>query len=236
MEFIILLYGLIIGSFLNVCIYRIPLGISIVSPRSACPSCNTVIKWYDLIPVVSFLGLRGRCRSCKAPIHIQYPLVELLTGVLSLLIYFKFGLTGLFFKYVFLLYILIVISFIDYKHKRIPNIITVPGMIIGLVWAICNGRAELFDCGLGLLLGGAILLPVSYFYPQGMGMGDVKLLALIGAFVGVKSVVLLLFIAAALGIIIGLILIGCKVITRKTPIPFGPFLAVGAIVTMLLLI
>jgi leader peptidase (prepilin peptidase)/N-methyltransferase len=232
MEFIILLYGLIIGSFLNVCIYRIPLGISIVTPRSACPHCNTKLKWWDMIPVISYLILRGRCRSCKASIHIQYPLVELLTGVLSLILYLKFGLSGIFFKYLVCFYLLIIISFIDFHHRRILNIISIPGIIIGLIWACFYGRVEIFNAILGMVLGGVILLPISYFYPQGMGMGDVKLLAMIGAFVGIKAVIFSLFCGSALGTIIGLVLIGSKVITRKTPIPFGPFLAVGAISTI----
>ncbi len=235
MEFIItFIYGLIIGSFLNVCIYRIPLGISVVFPRSACPSCGKPIKAYDLIPVISFLILRGKCRNCKAVIGWQYPLVELLAGVLTGVLYLKFGLSIIFLKAVILCYLLIIVSFIDLKYKRIPNLITYPGIIIALIGAVFFGKNGFYNAFFGLLVGGGILFPIAYFYPQGMGFGDVKLLALIGAFLGVKLVLYSLFIGSILGTVIGLILIAMKFITRKTTIPFGPFLASGAVITILI--
>jgi leader peptidase (prepilin peptidase)/N-methyltransferase len=187
-----------------------------------------------MVPVVSYLILRGRCRSCRAVISFQYPLVELLTAVISELLYLKFGLSGLFFKYLLFSYLLIVISFIDLQQHRIPNILSISGIIIGLIWACFYGKTGLFQAVLGLALGGAFLFPIAYFYPKGMGMGDVKLLAMIGVFTGIKPVLFTLFSGSALGAIIGLILIGCKVITRKTPIPFGPFLATGAVVGLFL--
>jgi leader peptidase (prepilin peptidase)/N-methyltransferase len=234
MELIIFLYGLVIGSFLNVCIYRIPLGMSIAFPPSFCPDCRNRLKWHEMIPLASYLVLRGRCRNCRAVIKVQYPLVELSTAVLSVLIFMKFGLTGIFFKYIIFVDLLIVVSFIDIQCRRIPNILSVSGIIVGLLWSCFHGGNELFHAVLGLAVGGAVLFPVAYFYPQGMGMGDIKLLAMIGAFTGVKLLLLALFGGSALGAITGLILICCKVITRKTPIPFGPFLAAGAVAAILL--
>jgi leader peptidase (prepilin peptidase) / N-methyltransferase len=236
MKLIILLYALVIGSFLNVCIYRIPLGMSIALPRSFCPNCRNQLKWYDLIPVVSYLFLRGRCRSCKTLIKIQYPLVELLTAILGLLLYLKFGLTGDFFKYAVFFGLLIIISMIDLQYRRIPNVLSLSGTIIGLVWACFYGRTELFHVLLGIVVGGSVLLPIAYFYPQGMGMGDVKLLAMIGSFAGFKTVLFTLFAGSALGTVVGFVLICCKVITRKTAIPFGPFLAIGAVVVILFIV
>ena len=236
MELIISLYALVIGSFLNVCIYRIPRGISIAFPRSFCPNCQNKIKWYDLVPVFSFLWLRGRCRSCKTPIPIQYPVVEILTAVLGAALYRKFGLSGDFFKSAVFCCLLMVIAWIDYYHHRIPNQLSISGIITGLLWAAFYGKVEFFCAGLGMIIGGGILLPIAHFYPQGMGMGDVKLMAMIGAFLGVKAVLYTLFIGAGLGAVIGFILISCKIITRKTRIPFAPFLAVGAIVTTLFIL
>jgi leader peptidase (prepilin peptidase)/N-methyltransferase len=233
MELIILLYAAIIGSFLNVCIYRIPHGMSIVFPRSFCPNCQIQIKWFDLVPIISFLFLRGRCRSCKAPISIQYPVVEALTAVLTLVFYRKFGLSGEFFKSGVFCCLLMVIAWIDYYHQLIPNRLSIFGLITGLAWATFYGKVELLHAGLGAITGGGILFAIAYFFPQGMGMGDVKLLAMIGAFLGVKGVLYTLFIGSGLGAVIGLVLIYCKVIARKNRIPFAPFLAVGAMITLL---
>ncbi|MGE5582323.1 MAG: prepilin peptidase [Bacillota bacterium] len=234
MEFVVVyIFGMIIGSFLNVCIYRIPLGVSVVLPRSYCPHCRKQLKNYDLIPIFSFLLLGGRCRYCRAKISRQYPLVEFLAGAIGLLLFLKFGFSIAFLRYLLLAYLLMVIAFIDFKEKRIPNLLIYPGLIVGVLWAVFNGKEELLSSVSGAVLGGAILFPIAYFFPQGMGMGDVKLLALIGAFMGIKLLVPVLFAGSALGAILGLILILSKVITRKTPIPFGPFLAAGAIIILL---
>ncbi len=233
MALIISLYALVIGSFLNVCIYRIPRGVSIVWPRSFCPNCQKNIPWYDLIPVLSYIILRGRCRFCRATIGIQYPVVEISTAILALVFYKKYGLTGEFFKIAVFCCLLIIIAWIDCFHRRIPNKLSILGIIAGLAWAYFYGKAALFHAGLGMLIGGGILFPIAFFYPRGMGMGDVKLLAMIGAFVGVKAALYTLFIGSALGAVIGLGLLYWKTITPKTQIPFGPFLAVGAIITLL---
>ncbi len=233
MTLIIFLYALVIGSFLNVCIYRIPRDVSIVWPRSFCPNCQKNIPWYDLIPVLSYIILRGRCRFCRATIGIQYPVVEISTAILALIFYKKYGLTGEFFKIAFFCCLLIIIAWIDCYHRRIPNKLSILGIIAGMAWAFFYGKAALLHAGLGMLIGGGILFPIAFFYPRGMGMGDVKLLAMIGAFVGVKAVLYTLFIGSALGAVIGLGLLYWKTITRKTQIPFGPFLAVGAIITLL---
>ena len=236
MELIIILYALALGSFFNVCIYRIPRGLSIVFPRSFCPGCQNKLKWYDLIPVFSYLYLRGRCRTCKTVIPLQYPLVEILAAVIGLLLYYKFGITNDFFKNAILCSLLIIIAGIDFYHQQIPNKISICGIVIGLVWAAFSGKAEFFQALWGMVVGGGILLPVAYFYPQGMGMGDVKLLAMMGAFMGVKGGLFTLFTGSALGTVAGLILIHCKVTTRKTRIPFAPFLAAGAVITVLIVV
>jgi leader peptidase (prepilin peptidase) / N-methyltransferase len=233
MYLIILIYAISIGSFLNVCIYRIPRGISIVFPRSFCPTCQHPLKWYDLVPALSFLCLRGHCRNCKAPISMQYPLVEIGTAILGLLLYIKLGLSIEFFKESLFCSLLMIIAWIDYYHHQILNRLSILGIVIGLIVAIPYGRDEFFHALLGMATGGCVLLPVAYFYPQGMGMGDVKFLAMIGSFLGVKGVLLTLFLGSALGTVIGLFLIGCKVISRKTKIPFGPFLAAGAVFVLL---
>ncbi len=233
MALIIFLYALVIGSFLNVCIYRIPRGVSIVWPRSFCPNCQKNIPWHDMIPVLSYLILRGRCRFCRAAVGIQYPVVEISTALLALVFYKKYGLTGDFFKIALLGCLLIIIAWIDCHHRRIPDKLSVFGIIAGLAWAFFYGKAALLHAGLGMLIGGGILFPIAFFYPRGMGMGDVKLLAMIGAFIGVKAVLYTLFVGSALGAVIGLGLLYWKTITRKTQIPFGPFLAVGAIITLL---
>jgi leader peptidase (prepilin peptidase) / N-methyltransferase len=232
MELVVLIYGILIGSFLNVCIYRIPKRISIVVPPSACPECGTRIKFYDLIPVVSFLVLQGRCRNCRAAISFVYPLIEIGTGILTLLLYYKYGFSFDFLKYLCLAYWLVIIAGIDLKHQLIPDVLSISGLAIGLLWAGLSGKDQWIDAILGALIGGGILFLVAYFYPQGMGMGDVKLLAMIGGFLGIKLVLYTLFAGSFLGALIGSVLLLCKVITRKTPIPFGPFLALGAIVSL----
>lgn len=231
---IFLIFGMIWGSFINVCIYRIPAGVSVVTPSSYCPSCRRKIKFYDLIPVFSYLFLRGHCRHCKAFIDWHYPVVELLTGLLTVILYDKFGMTGLFWKYLLLTYGLIVIALIDLKWQWIPDKLSIPGLVLGLLWALFMGKTVILDSLLGALLGAAVLAPIAYFYPQGMGWGDVKLLALIGSVLGVKLVIYTLFIGATCGALVGSFLVLLKIISRKTPIPFGPFLAGGAIISVLL--
>lgn len=234
MELLIFVYGCIIGSFLNVCIYRIPIGISIIFPPSTCPVCGRKIKHYDLVPVISFLFLRGKCRNCQTKISFLYPVVELLTGVLTLILFLKYGISGDFAKYSILIYLLIVISGIDLRHQIIPDVLSIPGIVLGLVFAVFSGKAGFWDAIWGALFGGGILFLVAYFYPEGMGLGDAKLLAMVGCFLGFKLTYATFLLGSFLGTIFGCVFLLLKLMTRKTPIPFGPFLAAGAIISLFL--
>jgi len=222
------LLGTVVGSFLNVCIYRLPEKKSIISPGSHCPHCHTPIKWYDNIPLLSFALLKGRCRYCQKPISGQYPLVEFITGLFTFFIYFDYGfsLTGII--YLFFIYALIVISFIDLKWQIIPDVISVPGIFGGLMASFCLPYLSFKDSVCGALLGGGFLFIVAYGYyfirkKEGMGGGDIKLLAMIGAFLGWRAIPFVLFSASVTGSIIGILWILFQGKDRNFPIPFGPF-------------
>ncbi len=225
--------GLVLGSFLNVCIRRVPLRESIVRPRSHCPNCAASIHPYDNIPVVSYVLLRGRCRACNQPISLRYPLVELLTGVAVLALVEHFGVTPPLFVYVAFIAALIIITFIDLDHQIIPDVISLPGIVVGLACALIGLGPPLGASLAGLLLGGGFLYAVAAGYQlltgrEGMGGGDIKLLAMIGTFVGWTGVLTTLLLASFSGALVGggLILLGRS--DGRTPIPFGPFLALGA--------
>lgn len=229
-----LLFGLLIGSFLNVVISRLPKGESIVTPRSHCPDCGQMIVWYDNIPVLSFFILKGKCRSCGKPISLRYPVVELLTGLLSYLTYWKFGFGISYFCYFLLLVApLIAITFIDLKHQIIPNQISLPGIAAGAITslALFGINQETFSwIFLGILAGAGTLFLVGWSYEkikkrEGLGMGDVKLAAMLGAFFGWKAVFLILLLSSLLGSLIGGLLLLMTRKGLKEPIPFGPFLA-----------
>jgi leader peptidase (prepilin peptidase)/N-methyltransferase len=231
------LFGAVIGSFLNVCIYRLPAGESLVRPGSRCPQCKAPIAWHDNVPILSYLWLRGRCRSCRARIAWRYPLVEALNAAGYGFIAWRFGATVTAFVYVLLFSALIVVSFIDLDHMIIPNAITYPGMVLGLI----SGMMILprwWESISGFLLGGGylyfmVVISPYLFKKEGMGEGDVKLLAMIGAIVGWKLVIVIIILAASLGSIVGLTLIAMRKLGRHQPIPFGPYLCVGAVVAML---
>jgi leader peptidase (prepilin peptidase)/N-methyltransferase len=222
--------GLLIGSFLNVVIYRIPEKQSIVKPPSHCPHCNTRLKIIDLIPVLSFLSTKGKCRYCGTKISWQYPFVELLTAFFFLGAYLKFGLSFELVIMLILLSALIVISFIDYKYMIIPNVITYSGIIIGLLSAIFFDYISIFSSLLGIVIPALILLVIALIFKGGMGMGDVKLASMLGAFLGTTYTLAGIFIGSLLGSIIGLSLMGLGVMERKDRIPFGPFICFGAII------
>lgn len=224
------LLGLIVGSFLNVVIYRLPEEKSIVKPPSHCPNCNTRLKVIDLIPVFSYIFTKGRCRYCGEKISIQYPLIELLTAIFFLGAYLKFGLKSELFIMLLLLSALIVISMIDYKYMIIPNIITYSGIIIGFISAIIFDHLSIFDSILGIFIPALILLAVALIFKGGMGMGDVKLVAMLGAFLGYKYSLLSIFIGSLVGSIIGITLMALGIIDRKDRIPFGPFICLGAVI------
>jgi leader peptidase (prepilin peptidase)/N-methyltransferase len=225
--------GLIIGSFCNVVIYRLPLGQSIIAPGSHCRVCSAPILPWDNIPVLSYLLLRGSCRVCKEPISLRYPSVELVSGVLYVLLWFKFGFSIPFAIYAALASTLLTVALIDYDHKIIPNIITLPGMVIGLglsTWAL---PITLVDSLLGLLLGGGLFYLIAFLTKGGMGGGDIKLVAMIGCFLGWPGALFTIFSGALLGSLVGitLMLLGRK--GRKDKVPFGPFLSCSAILFIL---
>ncbi len=222
--------GITIGSFLNVLIYRIPRGESIVLPPSHCPNCNHQLGVLDLFPVFSYLWLGGRCRYCKTPISWRYPLVELITAVLTVICWIRFDLSIDGAMSLVLTYVLIAIAFIDLEHRLIPNVLTLPMIAIGLIFRGWQG--EIMAGILGGLIGGGLLFLVAFFYPKGMGMGDVKFLAMAGVFLGWEKALFLLFSGSFLGVLIIIPLMLLKKLDRKTAFPFGPFLVVGALIAL----
>jgi len=231
------IFGAILGSFLNVCIFRLPEGKSIVSPSSYCPNCRHSISFYDNIPVLSFLLLGGKCRKCRHPIPIRYPLVEILAGLLSLALFLKFGLSTDYFVYLTFSLSLVVVTFIDMQHRLIPDVITLPGIVLGVTASLFLQGVSFIDSIIGVAFGGGFLFLVAAGYyrltkKEGMGGGDIKLLAMIGAFLGWKSVLLTIFIGSSFGSLVGLTIMAAKGKDRKYAIPFGPFLAIGAIISL----
>ena len=232
------LIGASIGSFLNVCIARIPEKKSIVSPPSSCPKCGQGIKFYDNIPLLSYLILRGRCRQCKTFISPRYPLVELLTAILSVLLMMRFGPSISYLIYFCLVAALVTITFIDLDHRIIPDIISLPAIPIGFLASFVLIQLAWLDSLIGILAGGGSLLLIAIIYEkltgdEGMGMGDVKLLAMIGSFLGWEGVLFTIMASSLLGTVIGggAMLISGK--GRKFAIPFGPFLSLGAVLYIL---
>lgn len=228
------LIGAIIGSFLNVCIYRIPKGESIIFPPSHCPFCKAGIRFYDNIPIISYIILRGRCRQCKSHISYRYPLVEFINAAGYLLLIYEFGIGWAFFAYSLFFSSLLVLTFIDLSHQILPDLITIPGIILGLIAASSVLPAGIINSLIGIFLGGGVFYLVAILSRGGMGGGDIKLIAMIGAFLGWKDVLLTIFIGALAGSFVGIFLMLFKGKKRKDPIPFGPFLAAGAIISMFL--
>lgn len=229
--------GLAIGSFLNVCIYRIPRNESIAFPPSHCTSCNSRIKWYDLIPVLSYIFLKGSCRSCKSKISLRYPLIEVLNGALYLLLYLKFGLSFSFIKYAFLISLIIVVSLIDidttdvYFKTSLVGFISAGAFILFSYFAKYD--ASILNSILGAAAGGGFILFI-YFVTKGkgMGLGDAEICAYCGAFLGFKLAIAMLFFSVVLGGIIGIFLIALKIKGRKDYIPFGPYIALGTLISI----
>ncbi len=235
--FLIFFLGIIIGSFLNVCIYRLPKGESIASPWSYCPECKTSIKMYDKIPIISYMILQGKCRNCNSKISFRYVLVEFITGILFLLLYYKLKLSiDFIFKSVFIS-TLIVIAFIDIENKIIPNIITISFTIFFLFMSIgkyllTKNSDYILDPLLGLLIGGGFLYIIACIWHGGMGGGDIKLAVLIGTVLGWKQTILILILSFMIGSVFGLALITFFNKSRKDMIPFGPFLSIGSIISI----
>lgn len=232
MAVFVFVFGLIIGSFLNVCIYRIPKKESIVMDSSHCPFCNSRIKHFDLIPVFSYLILGGKCRNCRTKISVRYPVVELLNAILYMVCFWHYGWVYHIIPKCILCSVLIVISFIDFDTKEIPNgsvlIILICGMINiwldpGLTWI--NGLIGFFAASLPMFL-------IALISGGGMGGGDIKLMAAAGLFLGWSNILTAFFIACLVAGFTGLVLILTKKKGRKDKIPFGPFLAFGILLTM----
>ena len=230
------LFGLALGSFLNVCIYRIPLRKSIVRPPSSCPQCGRQIRFYDNIPVLSYILLLGRCRHCRHPISPQYPVVEAATGLLSLALFVKVGASP---EFVFLLLFgasLIAIAFIDLQHKIIPDVLSIPGMIVGFIYSLLPFSSMTWmDSMIGIVGGGGFLLLVGLAFEkmtgrEGMGMGDVKMLAMIGAWTGWRALLFIILLSSLAGSLIGGALLFLSRQGVRTRIPFGPFLALGTLI------
>src|SRR5688572_9909604 len=241
---IVFIFGAIVGSFLNVCISRIPKGESVIHPPSHCPKCRAPIPFFYNIPLLSYLLLRGRCCSCGERISFRYFAVELLMASLAVLLLYQFGL-GLAFVVGFVFVAaLIVISFIDLDVRIVPDVISLPGIVIGLVFSVIGHyfiRDSLdvvptpLGSLVGVLAGGGFLLAVAWIYEkftgvEGMGGGDIKLLAMIGAFLGGPSIPLTLFFSSLGGSIIGLSIMLVKGVDRRYALPFAPFLCLGALV------
>jgi leader peptidase (prepilin peptidase) / N-methyltransferase len=250
------LVGLIIGSFLNVCIYRLPRSLSIVFPNSRCPNCETPIRPYDNIPVFSYLLLGGKCRFCKKPISIQYPFVEFLTGLAFFVCALRWDFAPATFVNSLFLSLIIILIFIDYQHQILPNVITLPGTALGILISYfqyprlysdsLSVRIAMFfglenlhiampltGSILGALIGGGLLYVVGVGYlklrkMQGLGMGDVKMMALVGAFLGWRLALITLFAGSLFGLLFGVKLILFSQANLKTKLPFGVFLGIGA--------
>lgn len=227
--------GAAIGSFLNVLIYRIPEGQSIIFPSSRCPKCKHSIRFYDNIPVISYLILRGRCRGCREKISLRYPFVEAIAALLSMFLFWKYGLS---IKYLFSFTFtcaLIVITFIDLDHQIIPDVITLPGIPLFFLMAIFFMGIPVLEALLGILIGGGCLFAIAFLYEiitkrEGIGGGDIKLLAMLGAFLGWKSLFFILFVSSLLGTVVGISIMIAKGKDMKYAVPFGPFLSIAAVV------
>ena len=235
------LFGACIGSFLNVCIYRIPREESIVHPRSHCPSCNQLIAWYDNLPMLSYFFLRGRCRHCQTVISPRYALVEMLTAVLFLAVWNTYGADPRTLVYLVMMSGLILGTFVDLEHYIIPDRVSLGGMATGLLFSALvpslHGETEvgpaLASSVLGLVAGSGVLFLVAeagrlIFKKDAMGLGDVKLLGGIGAYLGWPAVVFTILVSSLLGSVIGVALILCGKREWQSRLPYGPFLAVGA--------
>jgi len=227
--------GAVVGSFLNVVILRLPKdGASIVFPASHCPQCQQPLTWYENIPLLSYLVLRGCCRTCKCPISWQYPLVEATMAVLSALVYYRFGLSFALLYYFVFCAALLVIIFIDIHHQIIPDSISLPGIVLGFAGSFANPMVTWQQSGLGVLMGGGLLYAVAFGYyavtkREGMGGGDIKLLAMIGAFLGWQSLLYVVFVSSLTGSLVGVAAMCKQKKGGQTRIPFGPFLAVAAL-------
>lgn len=238
LPFLIFVLGLLLGSFANVVIIRMPAGLSVVTPRSHCGNCKKLIPWYDNIPFFSWFVLRGKCRNCKTPFSIRYALVELLMALAFLAIYLKVGVSWLLLEYLVFVFGLITVSFIDIDHMILPDEFTLSGIVIGLLGAFLNPEREFISALWGVLLGGGFLWAIAVIYQairkqEGMGGGDIKLLAWMGALLGWTSIPFIILTSSLVGTLVGLLQMRKAGDGLSTAIPFGPFLALGALIYIL---
>jgi leader peptidase (prepilin peptidase)/N-methyltransferase len=229
--------GLSVGSFLNVCIHRLPRKGSVIQPPSSCPDCGYVLRWTDNIPVISYAVLGGRCRKCRKRISIRYPIVELVTMGVFILHYLTFGLDVILVPRLLFACILIVLFAIDLEHHLLPNVITLPGIVIGLAFSTMLPPG-FTDALIGALLGGGILWLIGEAYyrysgEEGMGGGDVKMLAMIGAFLGWKLAILTLVLSSVVGALVGVLVIAVGRHSLKYALPYGTFLSLAALTASL---
>ncbi|PID77134.1 MAG: prepilin peptidase [Deltaproteobacteria bacterium] len=233
---IVIIFGAIVGSFLNVVILRLPRqDASIVFPGSHCPHCNHSLSWYENIPVLSYAFLMGKCRSCKTHISLQYPIVEILTAILALFTFYRFGLSVTSAGYFLFCAGLVAIIWIDAHHQIIPDLISLPGIIIGFLFSLVNQAVSWQDSLIGLLAGGGVLYAIAVVYAlvrkqDGMGGGDIKLLAMLGAFLGWQSLPFIILVSSFTGSIAGIFAMVRQKQGAMTKIPFGPFLAGAGLV------
>lgn len=237
MQLLIFIYGILIGSFLNVCIYRIPKEESIAFPSSHCPKCNTSLKWSDNIPVFSYIILGRKCRYCKSKISPEYPLIEISNAIIYLLLFYKLNFTADFIFYALISSVLIVITIIDLKEMIIPDSLVITILILSILHKVSNyilykTPINLLDSIGGLLLAGGLFIIIILVSNGGMGGGDVTLIGSLGFILGIKYIFLTILLSFILGAIISIFLLITKIKGRKDPIPFGPFIILGFMITL----
>ncbi|MFA7073590.1 MAG: prepilin peptidase [Endomicrobiaceae bacterium] len=243
--FVVFLFGLVLGSFANVCIYRMPRNLSVVSPRSSCPKCKTLISWYDNIPVFSYIFLRAKCRKCGNKISVIYPVIEIICALLFLLMYSLFGFSYILPFFCLFAFSLLVITAIDFEFQIIPDEFSLMLVLIGLGTSFFNDFLadtvfmRLTQSFFGLLAGGGALFVIAVigkwiFKKDAMGGGDIKLMAGVGTFIGWEKVLFAIFLASLIGSIVGVSLIVFKKISKKEAIAFGPYLAVSSLLVLFL--
>jgi leader peptidase (prepilin peptidase) / N-methyltransferase len=243
LNLVVFILGLCFGSFLNVIVYRLPHKISLANPPSACPACHSRLGAMELIPLIGYLILRGRCRHCNVRISPRYPLVELATGLLFLMIFSRFSFTIDAYLYLTLLYLLFAVTLIDLEHRIVPNTLVAAGLAVGVLFYIPAAAALLFnlpawlivdrpvtDALLGFAVGGGIMLIIFLVSRGGMGAGDLKLMALIGFYVGLQGTALVLLLGFIFGAVVGLTFMALGRLTRKDALPFAPYLAAATFI------
>ncbi len=235
---LVLLLGLAVGSFTNVLIYRLPRGMSLITPRSSCPSCQSPIRWYQNVPVVSYLFLRGRCSSCRRPISIRYPLVEIASGLLFVAFFWRYGYSLTTVGFGLFSLGMLAVFFIDLDCRIIPDVITLPGIGVGVVLSLASSHLSIGTSLLGVLAGGGSFLAVALlgqwlFKRESMGGGDIKLAAMLGAFLGPSRIFLILILSAIIGLAVSVIVMAISARFRKDrTIPYGPFLVMAAYIAV----